>query len=644
MNTKFTLKNFRCFDSKGVTIDLKPITLLTGCNSSGKSSIVKALHLLSDYFQELKNDQKYGKPLLLTNHKLDFTKSPHNLLGDFSRVINKKAEDRIVTMSLECIGKKYELELKFEESNTGILKNGNFKNIKINELDDDDTLLYNNSNVNFNVFLQKFLQKKEIELEVVEGMPIEGGWVNAIKVYKKLIETGILFYFPILESKLGGSKTESIDFLNQTLKDELISKTDAVKDIKTLIDDFSNSDASNFISWYKKKEKEYWEKLSNKKVTLEFFDTELNANNHYYKLERVFKDEEGNVLTEKFKKRRFFVPNRTKEEGSIKDCNVDNSKSEECLTFREIVEIIDLLSYMYEEENDTYQTLYPPEFSLLNRLWGVTSPIDSIAEEEFLEWIKKNCLTDIICNQTPNALQYVSSSVANIKRLYSLSDEDEFSQLLKRYIFNAEEIGDSYIDLYKPGMFMDKWVREFGIGQRISIEPMKGGLVELRLHKTEEDLEGTLLADNGYGLTQLFAIMLNIEVAIMESKLSKGNDKTSDSVRTIAIEEPEIHLHPSYQSKLADMFYEAYNDYGIHFIVETHSEYLIRKTQVMVAEKNYETKEELEEKCPFTTYYVPDQSTGRVPYSMEYRRDGRFKKRFDSGFYDEASNLVDEII
>ncbi len=58
MNTKFTLKNFRVFDSKGVTIDLRPITLLTGCNSSGKSSIVKALHLLSDYFKEIKKTKR----------------------------------------------------------------------------------------------------------------------------------------------------------------------------------------------------------------------------------------------------------------------------------------------------------------------------------------------------------------------------------------------------------------------------------------------------------------------------------------------------------------------------------------------------------------------------------------------------------
>ena len=49
MNTNLTIKNFRVFDEEGVTIELKPLTILTGCNSSGKSSVVKAVLLLNDF-------------------------------------------------------------------------------------------------------------------------------------------------------------------------------------------------------------------------------------------------------------------------------------------------------------------------------------------------------------------------------------------------------------------------------------------------------------------------------------------------------------------------------------------------------------------------------------------------------------------
>ena len=112
----------------------------------------------------------------------------------------------------------------------------------------------------------------------------------------------------------------------------------------------------------------------------------------------------------------------------------------------------------------------------------------------------------------------------------------------------------------------------------------------------------------------------------------------------IILNQPGCDLYPAKQPLLADMFYDAYMKFGTWFIINTNSEYLIRKSQVMVAEKNYETKEELEEKCSFTTYYVPDKSTGRVPYALEYRRDGNFKNRFDNGFYDVADKLAFKIL
>ena len=54
MKTRFHIKNFRVFDENGVTFDLKPITILTGANSSGKSSMVKAMFLLDGFLGQIK--------------------------------------------------------------------------------------------------------------------------------------------------------------------------------------------------------------------------------------------------------------------------------------------------------------------------------------------------------------------------------------------------------------------------------------------------------------------------------------------------------------------------------------------------------------------------------------------------------------
>jgi len=171
--------------------------------------------------------------------------------------------------------------------------------------------------------------------------------------------------------------------------------------------------------------------------------------------------------------------------------------------------------------------------------------------------------------------------------------------------------------------------------------------VYVKLHKTEND-EGVVLADEGYGITQLVSILLSIETVILSnnglninryygmSSLDRFDDTSFHyALRTIAIEEPEIHLHPAFQSKLADMFASA-AEYNIHFIVETHSEYLIRKLQVMVADKDCNLKSE-----SVSLNYV-DKGEDGISYNkpITIKEDGDLSDSFGPGFYDEADALA----
>ena len=55
MKTTLNIKKFRVFDENGVAFELNPITILTGSNSSGKSSVVKAIFLLNSFLAQIKN-------------------------------------------------------------------------------------------------------------------------------------------------------------------------------------------------------------------------------------------------------------------------------------------------------------------------------------------------------------------------------------------------------------------------------------------------------------------------------------------------------------------------------------------------------------------------------------------------------------
>jgi predicted ATPase len=81
-----------------------------------------------------------------------------------------------------------------------------------------------------------------------------------------------------------------------------------------------------------------------------------------------------------------------------------------------------------------------------------------------------------------------------------------------------------------------------------------------------------LLPDVGFGVSQVLPVLTLCFYAPQGS--------------TIILEHPEIHLHPSAQSGLADMLIDAVKTRGVQIIVESHSEYLLRRLQRRLAEED----------------------------------------------------------
>jgi predicted ATPase len=117
----------------------------------------------------------------------------------------------------------------------------------------------------------------------------------------------------------------------------------------------------------------------------------------------------------------------------------------------------------------------------------------------------------------------------------------------------------------------------------------------------------------------------------------------------ILLEEPELHLNPNIQQKLAD-FFLAMTDSGRQLIVETHSEYLITRLRLramqdpsncdkfnfIFTEQEHENWNPISAKSPYTVYReVKPSENGELP-------------EWPAGFFDQVTTdvqaLLDEMI
>lgn len=221
--------------------------------------------------------------------------------------------------------------------------------------------------------------------------------------------------------------------------------------------------------------------------------------------------------------------------------------------------------------------------------------------------------------------EYIEAVRANTKRIYTNDSQGTgFNELILDY--NARDINDSNKN------FINKWLKKFEIADTIHFENIEGVATTVYLLKDDNKVA---LADLGYGITQFLPILLKIAleypiIAKEESPVVK---------KLILLEEPETNLHPKLQSLLADFFVDVIKTFEVRLIIETHSEYLIRKMQILVGDK-------ILAKDDSNIYYFCEdgyKTEDRIS-EINFLDNGALDKEFGKGFYDEATNLKFELL
>ncbi len=112
--------------------------------------------------------------------------------------------------------------------------------------------------------------------------------------------------------------------------------------------------------------------------------------------------------------------------------------------------------------------------------------------------------------------------------------------------------------------------------------------------------------------------------------------------RLISIEQPELHIHPSLQAQLADLFIHCVcnpdNQYG-KFLIETHSEFIVlrvlkRINQISKRHKPF-SSDNIFDHTHLAIYFFDSNEEGIVISKIRVDEDGDFLDRWPRGFFQE---------
>ena len=116
---------------------------------------------------------------------------------------------------------------------------------------------------------------------------------------------------------------------------------------------------------------------------------------------------------------------------------------------------------------------------------------------------------------------------------------------------------------------LNKDLEHLGLTKSVSARALSEAEIEIRVSRPRGSSREMLsLADVGLGVSQILPLIVALRVA--------------GSRELVYIEQPEVHLHPRAQGKLADILAKAAKR-RVKIVIETHSSLLLRAIQTLIA-------------------------------------------------------------
>lgn len=721
----FTIKNFRVFDTNGATFDLAPMTILTGCNSSGKSSFTKSWILFQEFFQQLSEDILSDKFAHFNDYYVNFTHGDHKL-GSFESIVNWLSSSNEITVEYDTIvyslGGVMNVSIKFAPCQT-ILETNHHSYASTKKFQKSSSA----TNKSLFAYIKSLIISNEkigvlFEYNNEESNPTSMFHIN--EIYRALLVAmthNLDFKIAIDEMKnhqaaeWAGIHYPVTDFCAHDI-DHLLNffGEDEINALYNQWDRFGAKapilyenliKGHGFKNVVRDSEREVdWKQVKHSHDEDEYgffypmsFIKELDAITKEDILtwveEHIIEKSRGEWFDcKKYRERVYYIFNKFKESdfnkfsefwsyyelAVFKDCltsfgsgQIDWEKVEHSVVdrdniyggvFRGTACVMPPMNYNQFEEDWNWDEISDAKFFdemllCLNGFGGYSDQsmmcgpnIQYSTRNMLLECAKTACLEALasatdICNA-----QFLEIDRSNVQRIYTFDNRStSFNSVLEKYVEQAEKIPIVYGHRthgyweeipkdYVKGTFIKKWLKILVDYDDIvfDIAPESVGVYVYLKKKVNGKPRLLSLADVGYGNTPLISMLIRIELMIcqyLQQETAKG---------VLFVEEPESNLHPNLQSKLAEMFIDAVANYPIKFVLETHSEYLIRKLQTIVASKKASPND-------VSIYYMSNPDSNKRSANepqikhIKIKENGGLTARFGTGFFDEATLLSTEL-
>jgi predicted ATPase len=234
----------------------------------------------------------------------------------------------------------------------------------------------------------------------------------------------------------------------------------------------------------------------------------------------------------------------------------------------------------------------------------------------------------LIPGRSPDLLTLVTYVESHLNAiLSSISYIGPLREYPKRFYESTEEIPDAVgvrgefaphiLYLTKDADLVTKtneWLRSFGLASRVTWDRFHDDLFALKF-KDPNRTSAVDYSDSGFGLSQLLPV-------IVEGFHPKRR-------QILFLEQPEIHLNPGLQCKLANLF-ASFATAKKKVVVETHSEHLVLRVRALIAERKLRPED-------VALYYVEKSGKSSSLRRIPITQDGHINPDlWPVGFFEES--------